>query len=113
MRTSLAITLIIITILSFPSWGLTVDDLIYRKGIAYEKFTDVPFTGEVEGQFQGAFKNGWREGEWKVYFENGQLRYKGGFKKGKMHGSFITYNEDQSIEKDYTGMFENGVKVSD
>ena len=74
MRTSLAITLIIITILSFPSWGLTVDDLIYRKGIAYEKFTDVPFTGEVEGQFQGAFKNGWREGEWKVKTKRGDMR---------------------------------------
>lgn len=44
---------------------------------------------------------------------NGLLRYKGGYKKGKMHGSFITYNEDGGIEKRYTGTFENGVKVSD
>ena len=113
MKIFLILVISMMSLVSSSSWGLTLDDLVYRKGIAYEKFTDVPFTGEVEGQFQGAFKNGWREGEWKVYFENGILRYKGDYKKGKMHGSFITYNEDGSIEKDYTGTFENGKKVSD
>ena len=33
-----------------------------RDGIYYEKFTDVPFTGEVKGISQGAFKDGKKNG---------------------------------------------------
>jgi hypothetical protein len=44
-------------VLLFPSLALgdTVewDDLVYREDLYYEKFPDVPFTGEVTGQRQG------------------------------------------------------------
>ena len=38
-------------------------DLVERDGLTYKKFTDVPFTGEVdEGLRQGNYKNGGPEG---------------------------------------------------
>tara|TARA_B110000211_G_scaffold155918_1_gene176759 strand:+ start:342 stop:458 length:117 start_codon:yes stop_codon:yes gene_type:complete len=36
---------------------MTLDDLVEREGLYYEKFTDVPFTGEVTGRKQGSFKD--------------------------------------------------------
>ena len=30
--------------------GLEMDDLVQREGLYYEKFTDVPFSGEVTGE---------------------------------------------------------------
>ena len=55
-----------------------MDDLVKREGLYYQKFTDVPFTGEIdEGLERGNFKNGREEGMWVHYHENGQLSYKG------------------------------------
>ena len=52
------------------------DDLVYRDGIAYKKFSDVPFSGKVTGPFNGSIKNGKREGVWVCYYGDGQLHYK-------------------------------------
>ena len=49
MRTLFIIPLVLMSLLSLPSWGLTMDDLVEREGIYYKKFTDVPFTGEIDG----------------------------------------------------------------
>ena len=43
--------------MSFPSWGLTLDDLVIRDGFYYKKYTDVAFTGKIEGTYYGKFKN--------------------------------------------------------
>ena len=61
---------ILLVTLLFPSFalGLEMDDLVERGGLYYEKFTNVPFTGEVTGLEQGAFRDGKREGPW-VFFE--------------------------------------------
>jgi hypothetical protein len=60
MKQILIITIVLISFISSPSWSETMGDLVYREGTYYKKFTDVPFTGEVEGQTQGLFKNGER-----------------------------------------------------
>ena len=51
--------ILLVTIL-FPSFalGLEMDDLVERGGLSYEKFTNVPFTGEVTGRIQGTYKDG-------------------------------------------------------
>ena len=75
-------------VLLFPSlvlsetvkWG----DLIVREGLHYKKFTDVPFTGKITGEWQGAFRNGKREGPWVEYHDNGQLFDKRTYKDGKL-----------------------------
>lgn len=112
-------------------------DLVERDGLYYKKFSDVPFTGEIEGRVQGRFKNGkeeglwieyWskgqlfskgeykngeREGPWISYWDNGQLMEKGDFKNGKMEGSWVNYDDDGTLLKDFSGVWKDGVKISD
>ena len=114
-----------------------MDDLVERDGIHYKKFSDVPFTGEVKGKYQGRFKNGemdgpWvsyydngqlhtkgtakngkQEGPWVFYHENGQLMQKGDFKNGKKEGRWVIYYGDGTLLKDLSGVFKDGVKISD
>ena len=137
MRTLFIIPLVLMSLVSFPSWGLTMDDLVQREGLYYQKFTDVPFTGELnEGSFRGLFKdgriegyfeiyllgrltnrgflsNGKKEGKHEIYHPNGQLFAKGNFNNDKQDGMWFVYNDDGTVDLEATGTFKNGVKVSD
>ena len=90
-----------------------MNDLVEREGTVYKKFSEVPFTGQVEGIEQGSLRNGLREGYWVRYHENGQLKYKGSFKNGKAEGYWVGYNVDGSVWLDLTGTYKDGVKISD
>jgi len=114
-----------------------MDDLVHREGLYYQKFTDVPFTGKVTGEYQGVFNNGKRDGAWVWYHENGQLRSKSNFKNGQIEGAYIRYHkngqlqakgnyknsrydgtwvwyhEDGTVIKEGTGTYKNDVKISD
>jgi antitoxin component YwqK of YwqJK toxin-antitoxin module len=80
------------SLVSFPSWGLTMDDLVEREGIFYKEFSDVPFTGEVdEGWVKGSFVNGMAEGLWKSYEGEDQLESKGNYKNGQTVGVWEYY----------------------
>ena len=137
MKTLLTIPLFLLSLISFPSWSETIDDLVKRDGIYYKKFSDAPFNGEVEGREQGKFKNGKREGSWVKYYDNGQLWFKGDYKNGKEEGPWVAYwrNGQLSFKGDYkdgrkegrwvwydeignpwkelSGVFKDGVKISD
>ena len=137
MKTLLTLPLLLLSLISFPSWGETMDDLVQRDGRFYKKFTEVPFTGEVTGLDQGNFKNGkregprvvyydngqlssrteWRngkpEGPWVGYYENGKLKWKGDFRNGEKEGSWVNYDDDGTLLKDLSGVFKDGVKISD
>ena len=112
-----------------------MDDLVIREGLYYEKFTDVPFSGKIEGLQRGSFKDGKKDGPWVRYRDDGQLRDKGTFKDGKLHGPYVrywtngqlweegtykdrkmdghwvTYFEDGTVNEEYTGTYKDGVKV--
>jgi antitoxin component YwqK of YwqJK toxin-antitoxin module len=90
-----------------------MNDLVKREGLYYKKFTEVPFTGKITGNTQGSFKNGKEEGAWVTYYDNGQLDYKGNRKNGKLDGAWVGYNEDGTVDKEYTGTFKYGKKISD
>ena len=77
------LTILFISLLSSSSWSVTLGDLVERGGLYYEKFTDIPFTGEVTGAEQGSFKDGERDGAWVMYRMNGQLMNKGNWKNNK------------------------------
>ena len=68
---------------------LTRDDLVKKDDLYFKKFTNVPFTGNVEGEWQGTFNDGIPEGPWKGFLKDG------------------------TIWEEFTGTFKNGVKVSD
>ena len=100
------ITILFISLLSSPSWSVTLGDLVSRNGLHYEKFTDIPFTGEVTGDGQGSYKNGKREGAWVSYHDNGQLSYKGNYKNDKIEGSWTEYHENGQLW--LKGSYKNG-----
>ena len=85
------LTILFISLLSSTSWSVTIDDLVKREGIYYEKFTNVPFTGKLTGREQGSIENGKREGAWISYHENGQLRFEGKYKNGLKDGAWFSY----------------------
>ena len=131
------LTILFISLLSSPSWSQTLGDLVFRDGLYYEKFTDVPFNGKVTGRSQGSIKNGEVDGAWVAYHNNGQLWYKGNYKdgmqdgawvvyspngqlrekgnrrNGRIDGAWVGYNSDGTVSKEYTGTFKDGVKISD
>jgi len=106
--------LVLMSLVSSPSWALSLEDLVEQAGLWYEKFTSTPFTGEVnEGRYKGSIKNGKKEGSWKYYYENGQLSAKGIFENGKSDGYWEFYTIDGTPMEFFTGTYKNGVKVSD
>jgi hypothetical protein len=43
---------ILLMVLLFPSLALgeTIEDLVYREGLLYKTFNEIPFTGAVTGK---------------------------------------------------------------
>ena len=80
--------------LSFSSFGEAIADLVKRQGFYYKKFSDVPFTGDVEELVQGSFKDGLTEGPWVEYHDNGQVWFKGSYRDGKREGLWIGYYDN-------------------
>ena len=103
--------IIFLLLFSSVSWSedINLDDLIKRDGLYYEKFTDVPFTGEVTGKEQGKISKGKREGEWLWYFENGQLRRESYYKEGKKDGKWTAWYENGQLW--YERYFNNDKRV--
>ncbi|MDA9185710.1 hypothetical protein N9O40_00130 [Planktomarina sp.] len=87
---------------------VSLDDLVKRNDLYFEKFTDVPFTGEVSGQYNGKFKNGKRKGKWLSYYSNGGLSDKGNFKDGKSEGLWVNYHKNGQLRS--KGNKKNGGK---
>jgi len=105
---ALPLTIIFLSLLSSPSWSetVTMDDLVQRGGLYYEKFMDVPFTGEVSGEVTGKIKDGTKEGYWRKYYDNGQLRSKGNFLKGTEDGPWEGYHRNGELW--YKGYYKQG-----
>ena len=101
------LTIIFISLLSTPIWSVTLGDLVERNDLYYEKFTDVPFTGEVTGSEQGSFESGNRDGTWVMYHTNGQLRNKGNWKNNKREGVWFNYFDDGTLDR--KGSFTKGI----
>ena len=74
-----------------------MDDLVIKNDLYYEKFTNVPFNGEVSGLENGSIKTGRKNGEWLSYYENGQLKEKVNFKEGKPDGLWEWYHIDGQL----------------
>ena len=87
------------------------DDLVVRYGITYKKFTNIPFTGSVEGVPKGTYKNGKRDGVWEMYHLNGRLWMEGAYKDGKKEGVWEEYEDDGQLYRkgSYTDGKEEGV----
>lgn len=91
------------------AYALSMDDLVKRDNLYFEKFTNTPFTGQVdEGLFRGKISKGLREGEWFSYYKDGQLRNRSNWLDGRKDGKWISYHENgQRREK---GSYKTGLK---
>lgn len=128
--------MILLSLVSLPSWSLSIDDLVGRDGVAYEKFSNIPFNGKVdEGLERGTIKDGRRQGLWEIYhsngqlfievnydngleqgpvtvfYQNGRLWKKGNYKSGVKDGSWFEYgnNENLRIKSEYKNGIEEGL----
>ena len=100
------LTIIFLSLLSSLSWSVSID-VVEREGIYYEAFTDVPFTGEIDGWLvKGSMKNGKKEGKWVNYHSNGQLRIKENYKNGKLDGAWVEFHDDGQLA--FKGNYKNG-----
>ena len=111
MNKIISITLILfLSLLSSPSWSetLTMDDLIERNDLFYQKFTNTPFTGEISGMESGKLIKGKKNGEWFTYTPSGQLKSKVYYKKGEVVGLKGWYSEDGLLE--FKGNYKDGKK---
>ncbi len=61
----------------------------------------------------GTYKDGKENGIWKLFNDNGQLRTKGTYKDGERDGRWEFFNEDGTLDTEQSGLYEDGVKVSD
>ncbi len=79
-------------------------------------YNEEPFTGKVCSYFPGggkhtetSFLNGLKEGEWKVYYANGNLEKKGILSDGKDNGEYLEYYENGELKYEYH--YESGQKI--
>ena len=111
MKSLFIIPLVLMSLVSSPSWALSMNDLVGNDadGLAYQKFTSTPFTGKLNrGLQRGSFKNGKREGYWEEYRETGLLFKKGTYKNGKKEGYWEEYRENGQLSR--KGDYKNGKK---
>ena len=99
---------ILFCLTSSISWSLSLNDLFEIKGIYYNKLTEVPFTGKIDGKTKGSFKNGKRDGSWLSYWVNGKLQSKTNHKNGKLEGSWVSYHLNGQLRD--KGQYKNGLK---
>tara|TARA_B100001027_G_scaffold210482_1_gene177664 strand:- start:166 stop:609 length:444 start_codon:yes stop_codon:yes gene_type:complete len=88
----------------------TIDDLVEREALFYLKFTDTPFTGELEGMQQGKLSEGKKQGSWLEFWITGQLKSKGEYIDGKKTGPWLLfYTNGQLMSKgNYLEDMEDG-----
>ena len=85
------------------------DQLKYKNGLLYHKEINEIFTGYVNGIQNGKVVNGLKEGEWKGFYENGNILWSGFYNKGLNVSKWIEYHNNGRI---FTiGHYENGKKI--
>ena len=107
MRNIFIITLLV-SLISLPSWSepLTIKDLVRRDNLLYKKFSDTPFTGEVQGKQNGKVRKGKRHGVWRWYHDNGQLKTRVTLKNGLRDGVYKGYSDKGNLRVESN--YENG-----
>ena len=93
--------------------AIDFEQLVERDGIYYENNSEVGFTGWAvttyengQKKYEGAFKDGKRNGEDTGWYENGQKKYEGTCKNGEWVGKRTAWYENG--QKKYEGTSKNG-----
>ena len=85
------------------------DQLNYTNGLLYKKEINEIFTGNVIGIQNGKVVNGLKEGEWKGFYENGNLLWSGFYNNGLNVSKWVEYHNNGKV---FTmGYYDNGKKI--
>ena len=85
------------------------DQLEYKDGLLYKQEINEIFTGDVTGIQNGKVVNGLKEGEWKGFYENGNLLWSGFYSKGLNVSKWIEYHNNGKVFT--VGHYKNGKKI--
>ncbi|MFH1160571.1 MAG: hypothetical protein V1733_06465, partial [bacterium] len=91
------------------------DQLQDRDGLFYLVNDKEPFTGEIisysggKVEFEGAVKNGLKEGLWVYYYPNSQKKMEGIYKDGLKEGSWTYWTENG--EQDNLEIYKMGTRL--
>ena len=111
MKPLFIIPLVLMSLVSFPSWSSSYHGLVERDGLYFEKFKDVPYSGKYVGPFEletGSFVDGRLHGLWTSFHLNGQLSQKGEYQNGKRSGHWVFRFENGKLFME--GSFKDGIK---
>ena len=64
------------------SIATSFDDLVERDGVYYQKSSQVPYTGQIDGIEKGLIRDGKKEGLWITFFSDGRALSKAHFTNG-------------------------------
>ncbi|MFH1297399.1 MAG: hypothetical protein ABIJ04_09025 [Bacteroidota bacterium] len=115
---------IILIICSCATKKVNFDQLQDRNGLFYLVNDKEPFTGQIVSyadgkvEFEGAVKNGLKEGLWIYYYANGQKELEGLYKDGLKEGTWYYWaengeQEDQEVYKLGTRLGHEGPRPDD
>ena len=106
-----------IFLIFFTSFSITgmsekvkMNDLTERGGLYFKKSSEIPFTGELEGRYQGKMVNGKREGLWFTYSPNGNLWFKKIYVNGIIDGISYVYHMNGQLRS--KSSYDMGVELS-
>jgi hypothetical protein len=66
----------------------------------------------VARESAGEFREGRREGAWRFWHRDGSLRASGSFSRGRMAGQWDCRGEHGAVDREHSGMYEDGQRVS-
>lgn len=80
-------------------------DLVTKNGLIYKIGEKKPFTGKVRGKaanknIEYEVKNGLKDGEFVLYFSNGNVEIKGNIVKGENEGQWNYYYPNRTLESE-------------
>ena len=87
-----------------------MNDLTERDGIYFKKSSEIPFTGELEGRYQGKMVNGKREGLWLTYSPDGNLWFKKTYVNGIIDGISCMYHKNGQLRS--KSLYDMGVELT-
>ena len=109
----LLISLLLIVGCGSDTIKLESNNLIDRGGLMYAPNDDEPFTGIVfdfyengEKKLDGNYRKGLMNGKWTYYYENGQKKVEAMMKDGKLDEKATRWHENGKKESE--GTYKNG-----
>ena len=87
-----------------------MNDLTERGGLYFKKSSEIPFTGELEGRYQGKMVNGKREGLWLTYSPDGNLWFKKTYVNGIIDGISCMYHKNGQLRS--KSLYDMGVELT-